>query len=1146
MTHSIPFIHTLALVGSGRGRGWLAPVEMDDDAPQTAEFAAPVDANRAFFPEYLVEVLRTSSGGQSKVWEEYVLRRDGDPSVFTMRIGSEEIRFRQVIRGSFPYRGRLTHPDLTHKLAVLDPCDLGQLDRLFLEDRLVIMGCDPFAHYGGLEGETSAGGRDDGAGQVVPSPALDPSPDVGRRTKVGTEREAVQDPILRYAVDAGWTYLTPIEALNLRRGITSPVLDTVLVDQLQRLNPGVVDHLRAEDLVKRLVRVRPNIEGNLDAWEHLKGLKTVFVAAENRERNVRLLDPANVEVNSFHVTDEFTFSNGTPPDIRADVVLFINGVPIVVAETKAATLRDSVGEALEDIRYYHRKGPELLAILQLFALTHLVQFHYGATWSTSRKGLFNWRDEQAGDFETLVKTFLAPRRVLRVVTEFILFTRTDEELSKVVLRPHQMRAVERTLQRARDPRKRRGLIWHTQGSGKTYTMITVARKLIEDPAFQNPTVLLLVDRNELEAQLFGNLEAVGFGHVAVARDKRHLQELLKADRRGLIVSMIHKFEGIAARISERANVFVLVDEAHRSIGGDLGNYLMGALPNATYVGFTGTPIDQTAYGKGTFLVFGTDDPQGYLDKYSIKESVEDGTTVPLHYALAPNDLRVNRETLEEEFLALAELEGVSDIEDLNKVLEKAVTLKNMLKNRDRVDKVARYVAEHFRTAVEPMGYKAFLVAVDREACMLYKHALDQHLPPEDSVVVISSGGKKDSEELRREWLTDVQERRIRKAFRHPDERPKILIVTEKLLTGFDAPILYCMYLDKPMRDHVLLQGIARVNRPYEDDQGRRKPSGFVLDFVGIFEKLEKALAFDAQDIEDVAEVVQELGVLKDRFEGMMAQGRTDYLPVPMGWTGDKAVEAVLEHFREKERRQAFYAYFEELEELYEILSPDAFLRPFLDDYGRLTEMYRLLRASFERGVPVDQGLLRKTALLVQEHTITGSVQAPKTIHKLDAHTLEKIAEEDRPDTVKVFNLLKTLHDLVQEKARQEPYLISIGDKAVEIAQAFEDRQKTTQDTLRELERLVQELREAEARRDETDLSPEAFAVFWLLKRGGVEQALEVARQAAAAFADHPHWQASAQQEAGVRRTLYKALIDAGVEGVVDVAQGIMRMLRRVS
>ena len=273
---------------------------------------------------------------------------------------------------------------------------------------------------------------------------------------LGGERGAVQKPFVRYAIDAGWTYLSPEDVLNLRRGLMSPVLDSVLVDQLQRLNPGVVDHQRADDTLKRLIRVKPNIEGNLDAWEFVKGLKTVFVETEKRERNVRLIDPVRDEANTFHVTDEFTFSNGTPPDIRTDIMFFVNGVPVIVAETKKATHMDGLGESLDDIRYYHRKGPELLAVLQVQALTHLIQFYYGATWNLSRKGLFNWRDEQAGDFETLVKTFVAPVRVLRVITDFILFTRKDEELSKAILRPHQMRAVERTVNRARDPQKAGG------------------------------------------------------------------------------------------------------------------------------------------------------------------------------------------------------------------------------------------------------------------------------------------------------------------------------------------------------------------------------------------------------------------------------------------------------------------------------------------------------------------------------------------------------------------------------------------------------------------------------------------------------------------------------------------------------------------
>ena len=202
---------------------------------------------------------------------------------------------------------------------------------------------------------------------------------------IGGERGAVQNPFIRYAEEAGWSYLSPEEALNLRRGLTSPLLDAVLIDQLQRLNPGVVDNLRAGQLRDGLVRVRPNIEGNLDAWEHLKGLKTVFVESESRERNVQLLDAENVAANTFHITDEFTFSNGTPPDIRTDIMLFVNSVPIVVGELKSTKQRDGIAKALDQLRRYQRDGPELLAVLQLHALTHLVQFYYGTTWGLSRK-----------------------------------------------------------------------------------------------------------------------------------------------------------------------------------------------------------------------------------------------------------------------------------------------------------------------------------------------------------------------------------------------------------------------------------------------------------------------------------------------------------------------------------------------------------------------------------------------------------------------------------------------------------------------------------------------------------------------------------------------------------------------------------------
>jgi len=356
--------------------------------------------------------------------------------------------------------------------------------------------------------------------------------------RVLSEGATVHQPILRYAEEAGWTVLQPYDAAAMRHGEEGVVLHNVLAQQLQRLNLGVVDASRAEQVVKRLASVPPNIEGNLQAWEFLRGERTVYVPEQRRERNVMVLDPLHVSNNAFHVTQELTFDNTTYRD-RFDVVFYVNGIPVIVLEAKAAQREEAMAEALDQMRRYHREIPEFMALPQVQTLTNLLQWRYAATWVLSGKSFFDWRDDQAGDFETLVKTFLTPRRVLRLLTEFILFTRKDDELSKVILRPHQMRAVERAVGRARDESRRRGLIWHTQGSGKTYTMIVLAKRLIDDPAFGNPTVLMLVDRNELEAQLFGNLEAVGLGNVKVAGSKQDLRDLLTHDQRGLIVSIIH-------------------------------------------------------------------------------------------------------------------------------------------------------------------------------------------------------------------------------------------------------------------------------------------------------------------------------------------------------------------------------------------------------------------------------------------------------------------------------------------------------------------------------------------------------------------------------------------------------------------------------
>jgi len=355
---------------------------------------------------------------------------------------------------------------------------------------------------------------------------------------------------------------------------------------------------------------------------------------------------------------------------------------------------------------------------------------------------------------------------------------------------------------------------------------------------QNPTIFMVVDRRELETQMVQNLEAFGFPLAQRAANRKNLRELIAADYRGLIVTTIHKFDRIPKDLNPRHNIVALIDEAHRTQEGDLATYMRAAMPNAIYIGCTGTPVDKGKIGRGTFATFGGPDPQGYLDKYGIDESVEDGTTVPLYYTLAPSELRVDRDTLEKEFFQI--IEDVASIEELNRLLEKADKLKAVLKAPARVEAIAAHVSQHYTQNVEPLGFKAFLVGVDREACALYKQTLDNLLPPEYSRVVYTPNRRKDRALLRDYYLEDDEEKRVRKAFRDPDSQPKILIVTQKLLTGYDAPVLYAMYLDKPLKDHTLLQAIARVNRPYPN-----KASGLIIvDYIGIFQDLQSALTFD--------------------------------------------------------------------------------------------------------------------------------------------------------------------------------------------------------------------------------------------------------------------------------------------------------------
>ena len=825
-------------------------------------------------------------------------------------------------------------------------------------------------------------------------------------------------------------------------------------------------------------------------------------------------------------------------------MFLINGIPVLVIECKNASKVEAVALGVDQIRRYHRETPELFVSQQMFTATDAIGFSYGVTWNTVRRNIFNWNDEEVGKLEAKVKSFCAIPQVLAFLKDYIVFAEKDEELNKYILRQHQTGAVERVVGRALEAQRSRGLVWHTQGSGKTFTMIKAAEMLFKAPEAEKPTVLLMIDRNELEDQMLKNLTALGIGNLEHASRITRLNKLLTDDYRGIIVTTIHKFRDMPAALNTRSNIYVLIDEAHRTTGGDLGTFLMAGLPNASFIGFTGTPVDKTAYGQGTFKTFGCEDDRGYLHKYSIADSIEDGTTLPLYYNLAPNEMLVPHETLDKEFLSLAEAEGIADIEELNKILERAVNLNNFLKGRDRIRKVAKFVAEHYQQNVEPLGYKAFLVGVDREACAHYKHALNEFLPPEYSEVVYTENNN-DSQLLKEFHLDKNAERRIRKSFNKLDQQPKILIVTEKLLTGFDAPVLYSMYLDKPMRDHTLLQAIARVNRPYENEQAQMvKPHGFVLDFVGIFDKLEKALAFDS---EEVNAIVKDLELLKVLFQNKMEQQAPDYLALIERNFDDKDVDALIEHFRDPERRKAFFKEYKEIEMLYEIISPDAFLRPYIDDYGTLSAIYDVVRKSYARSTQVDRDFLKKTSELVQRHVGTDYIRAVDEIVEIDEETIKHIVSKEGGESSKVINLVKSIERKAEDESN-DPFLIAMADRARTVKEGFENRRTSAADALAALLRELEDNVARKKQQIERGFDDLTWFVYRSLLDEGIENAENVSLKIRDAFVEFPNWRQSERSLRELRTKVTFAIFAEtdDLERVTSMVDGLFMLLERAS
>ncbi|WP_321924824.1 HsdR family type I site-specific deoxyribonuclease [Burkholderia sp. BCC1998] len=968
-----------------------------------------------------------------------------------------------------------------------------------------------------------------------------------------SEAGTVQFPMVKHAVEIGWTPITPEDARIKRGGEAGAFFRDVLEAKITAFNPWLTaDAVRS--VVETLDALPATIEGNREILAWLRGERQWYDEAEKRHHAVTLIDFEHIEDNVFHVTWEWKIKPPARKGNRADVMFLVNGFPVVIVEHKNPKDGNGIERAIKQLRRYELETPELLAAPQLFNVTHLLDYWYGVTWNANRRDMARWKQAPEETYRFAVQAFFEHHDFLRTLQHWILFYVQDGETRKSVLRQHQRRAINAILDRCADPGKTRGLVWHTQGSGKTFTLLTAARLILENkPHFANATVILVVDRTELEGQLKGWVERL-LGEmqqediaVTRARNKAELQSLLDADFRGLIISMIHKFEAIRKDSCLRDNVYVFIDEAHRSVAKDLGTYLMAAVPKATIIGFTGTPIAHTSLGEGTFKIFGAQDEQGYLDKYSIAESIADETTLPIKHVMAPSEMTVPAERLDKEFFALAGSEGVTDVEELNKVLERAVGLRTFLTADDRIEKIAAFVAEHFNENVLPLGYKAFVVAVNREACAKYKKALDKLLPPEWTVPVYTQNAADavDRPLVAELQLSDDQEEQARLLFKKPAENPKILIVTDKLLTGYDAPPLYCLYLDKPMRDHVLLQSIARVNRPYVDANGVQKRVGLVVDFVGVLRELKKALQFDSSD---VSGVIEDLDVLLQDFLKKIAQAEKDYLQVSSVDSPDERLEKlVFGRFLAPEARKAFFEAYKEIEALWEILSPSPELRDHIGTYKQLSQLYAAVRNAYAEKVGFVADLAYKTRRLIEESAEQQGLGRLTKSVTFDVQTLRALRKEDGSDEGKVFNLVRGLQQEMDENHAAAPVLQPLKDRAERILKDLEDRKTTGLAAMDQLAALAAEKETAMKAARDSGLSARAFAVYWILREDAAVKtssvdAMTLAKDAEALLSRFPNAAVNPDEQRRLRAAMYKPVLALGQDERARVVDLIVRLL----
>lgn len=940
----------------------------------------------------------------------------------------------------------------------------------------------------------------------------------------GPEGQLVELPALQRLcgdgsshVGAGWTYihgptLAPDIGSGERQRWSDVVLEGHLRRGIQRLNPDLPAQAvqRVIDEVK--VTASPSVIEDHRAFHRLllSGVPVSYrdEAGAERHSHAWLVDFEEVSKNEFAAVNQLTIIVGDH-NRRPDIILYVNGLPLGEIEAKAPGLEKPSEEAVNQIAHYKHTIPPLYRFVEIVGVTDLMKAVVG-TITTPAEHFAEWKtmsDDSAQrarpQLDLMIEGVFETRRFLELIRDFVLFETDGAKTWKVMAKYHQVHAVNAAVEsaaRAMTSDRRGGLIWHTQGAGKSYTMVFFVNKLRHDERFGNPTVVAVTDRTDLDNQLAETFTAT---HLApqcqqadeirrtpnTPADAKTLYELLQVPAGGVVFTTIQKFQPPKGEedmpvLSERSNVIVMADEAHRSQYDTFAENITFALPNATRIGFTGTPIEKG--DRSSRIVFGD-----YVSIYRMRQAQEDQATVPIFYESRQIGLDI------------ADAEGLEHVEEIledeedeaaRKLITSWAKLEKVVGAPDRLSKLADDLAEHYRQRCEVLEGKAMVVAYSRRLAAQLTGLLRERLG-EEAVDCVISAQATDDPAISRFRRSKPQFRDLAKRFRDPDDQLRIVVVKDMWLTGFDAPVLHTLYIDKPMRDHGLLQAIARVNRVFKD-----KPGGLVVDYIGIGEDLRASLlAYDDAELDDpVIPAAKAVARLWEKYEVIC-----DLLH-PVGYRQGEL------HLLADKASLFLNAYNY-------VLENDGRTQTFLDAQLALGKWYALARTQQPALELRDEiGFFGRLAAEIRKIT-TPEVQASKEAEQAvrqfmseglaagDVMDVFGLADKDRPEisvlsddfldsiTVKtgVENIQRRLIQKLlddQLKARRAANSLQakrFGEEIEAVLRRYEQRQLTSAEVVERLIEIAKRLRDSAHRHEALGLTGEE-AAFYDALAGGVE------------------------------------------------------------